>query len=369
MSSEPSDPRDPLLSSVLRLAATSDLEARLAGLVQDAVALAPGSAAAVYLSGEDALLRPVAGHPIDISTLDALDMTLPSADGEAPGGTPQRDRPDAPVRSVPAPAHPHRAMDPAALAVLERREIVGSDEGTAPSALLAAVPGARTALYLPLVLHHPHASPDVEGVFCFASPSGPLGIDTRSTLRALAAVAAVAVAQARLESAVAERSDWYDRLAQTDSLTGLANRRMLDRVLELELARAARQGTALCVAIFALDGHDRVAELHGAHAADDVLRRVSAALADAVRLVDTVARYDREAFVVVAPGSSGLAMAERAATAMRQAGREIGEAAITLNVGLAAFPANGTSADELLASAERALAEARATGGAIAAAG
>ncbi|MGC8634382.1 MAG: diguanylate cyclase domain-containing protein [Candidatus Limnocylindrales bacterium] len=369
MSSEPSDPRDPLLSSALRLAETSDLESRLAGLVRDAVALVPGSVAAVYLSGEDALLRPVAAHPIDVSMLGALDMALPAADGEAPSGAPLRERHDRPSGSAPAPAHPHRATDAAALALLERREIAVPGDAPAPSALLLAVPGARSALCLPLVLQHPHTSPDVEGVFCFTSPSEAPGADARATLRALAAVAAVAVAQARLESAVAERSDWFDRLAQTDSLTGLANRRMLDRVLELELARAARQGTALCVAIFALDGHERMTQVHGAHAADDVLRRVAAALADTVRLVDTVARYDREAFVVVAPGSSGRAMAERAAAAIRQAGLEIGEAAVTLSVGLAAFPANGTSADELLAAAEQALGEARAQGGAIAAAG
>ena len=110
---------------------------------------------------------------------------------------------------------------------------------------------------------------------------------------------------------------------------------------------------------------DRIAERHGAHAADDVLRRVAASLAETVRLVDTVARYGRTEFVVVAPGSAGLAMAQRAAAAIGRIELGDGEAPIGVSVGVAVFPTDGSSVDELLAASERALAEARTRGTAI----
>ena len=60
--------------------------------------------------------------------------------------------------------------------------------------------------------------------------------------RAVADLIAVAVELARLAATATERSDWFERMAHTDPLTGLANERTFGRILELELARAARQG-------------------------------------------------------------------------------------------------------------------------------
>ena len=70
---------------------------------------------------------------------------------------------------------------------------------------------------------------------------------------ALAALAAVAVDRARLASTAAERSEWFERMAHTDALTGLANERTVARILELELARAGRQGSEVSLAIFDVD--------------------------------------------------------------------------------------------------------------------
>ena len=340
MSSESSLTRDPLLSGAMLLAETNDLALRLGGLARDAARLVPDGVAAVYLLDDDGrAIRPIAAHPVDPSGLGPLD-----AAGEG-------------------------ATDAAALAILDRREVVALAGGMVPSALLSAVPSAGAALHLPLTLHRPNESPEVEGVLAVACPSAPPEGPALETLRGIAALAAVSAQQARFESALGERSDWLDRLAHTDALTGLANRRTLDRVLELELARAARQGTALCLAIFGVDGHDRVAEQHGAHVADEVLRRVAATLAETVRLVDTVARYGRVEFVVVAPGSTGMAMAQRAAAAVGEIGPGPDGPPVHVSVGVAAFPAHGTTSDELLAAAERALAAARDQGGAIVAAG
>src|SRR3989304_5381648 len=83
-----------------------------------------------------------------------------------------------------------------------------------------------------------------------AAPDDPAA--TRADLDAIGDLAAAAVRSARLEQALVERSDWYDRVAHTDPLTGLANRRTFDRMLELELARAGRQGSPASGAPFGI---------------------------------------------------------------------------------------------------------------------
>ncbi len=349
MSSELTDPRDPLLSGALRLAGTSDRDARLAGLARDAAGVVPGGTAVVYLLDDRGTLYPAAAHPIDVADLDPLDGTAVIAPEEA--------------------AAPPTATDAAALAVGDRREVVALSGGDIPSALLGAIPGSAAVVHVPLVLRRPAEHPDVEGVLSIACPSAPPDGPGLDMLRGIAALAAMAALQARLEHALAERSDWFERLAHTDALTGLANRRTADRVLELELARAARQGTAVCLAVFGVEGQDETTERHGASAADDVLRRVAASLAETVRLVDTVARYGRGEFLVIAPGSTGLAMAERAAAAVRELEPGPGGEPVRVSVGVASFPAHGTSPDELIDAAERALAAAREQGGTVAAAG
>jgi diguanylate cyclase (GGDEF)-like protein len=175
----------------------------------------------------------------------------------------------------------------------------------------------------------------------------------------VADLAASAVHQTRLEQALAERSDWYDRVAHTDPLTGLANRRTFDRVLELEIARAGRQQSPVSLAIFDIDDLATINEAHGANVGDDVLREVASTLADCVRLVDTVARYGRDEFVLVAPGAAGRTVAQRVVDAVAALQPGSSTPPIDLRVGLAVFPTDGATADALLQAAERALAVAK----------
>ena len=188
-------------------------------------------------------------------------------------------------------------------------------------------------------------------------------------LAAFADLIAITVDRARLTDAASERAEWAERVSHTDALTGLANARTLSRVLELEVARASRQGTDLSVVLFDVDGLAAANEAAGPAAGDDILREVAAVLAEAVRLVDTVARWGGDEFLLVAPGAAGMIVAQRVLDAV--AGRPaIAGRAYSVSAGVARFPADGASADELVAAAGAALANAKGMGpGALAAAG
>ena len=133
----------------------------------------------------------------------------------------------------------------------------------------------------------------------------------RETLQALASLAAIAIDRSRLGSTAAERSEWFERMAHTDPLTGIANERTVGRVLELEIARAGRAGDVVSFVMFDVDDFRATNRDGGNEAGDDVLRQVAAVLAESVRLVDTVGRIGGDEFVVVAPGSAGSVVAHR----------------------------------------------------------
>ena len=180
-------------------------------------------------------------------------------------------------------------------------------------------------------------------------------------LRLVADLVSLAVDRARLASSVAERSEWFERLAHTDPLTGLANLRTISRVLELELARAGRQGGEVSVALFDVDGFGAVNAASGREAGDDVLRAVAAVLAGSVRLVDTVARFGGDEFLLVAPGSAGAMVAQRVVDGVANVRAGDGSA-VSVTAGVAKFPTDGTDAEAVIAAAQAALERARAEG-------
>jgi diguanylate cyclase (GGDEF)-like protein len=180
----------------------------------------------------------------------------------------------------------------------------------------------------------------------------------RSFLAIVADIAALAVDRSRLGATAAERSEWFERLAHTDPLTGLANLRTISRVLELELTRAGRQGSEVSVALFDVDDFSATNDAAGREAGDDVLRSVAAVLAGSVRLVDTVARSGGDEFLLVAPGSAGEMVARRILEGIA-ALPPIAERTISVTAGVARFPGDGTDAASILAAAEAALARAR----------
>lgn len=94
-------------------------------------------------------------------------------------------------------------------------------------------------------------------------------------------------------------------LALRDPLTGLANRRLLDELLDAELARTHRNDAPLAVAYIDLDGLKLVNDTHGHDAGDAVLRAVAGRLVSTVRSSDVVARIGGDEFVIVYEPTAG----------------------------------------------------------------
>ena len=149
-------------------------------------------------------------------------------------------------------------------------------------------------------------------------------------------------------------------LAETDSLTGVFNRRGLDRAL----APLASSGRPLTAAMIDVDHFKAVNDRFGHADGDRVLKRISDVLGATVRRTDVVARYGGEEFVVIlsdSPLDVGLAWAERARTAIEAPEVDDGGIRVTASGGVAQRR-DGESFDDLLARADSALYEAKADG-------
>jgi diguanylate cyclase (GGDEF)-like protein len=155
----------------------------------------------------------------------------------------------------------------------------------------------------------------------------------------------------------------------TDALTGLANRRQLE--LDLRSLTAARPAAGALCAFIMLD-LDRFKELndeHGHAEGDVALRDVAGALQASLRGRDTIYRYGGEEFLVIMPEAtveSATAAAERIRTAIAVLGRrwshENGSSALTVSCGVALSRVGRAHWEPVLAAADSALYEAKATG-------
>lgn len=145
--------------------------------------------------------------------------------------------------------------------------------------------------------------------------------------------------------------------ATTDFLTGLPNARSLFLHLDAELSRAKRSRGELAVLVCDLDGFKKVNDRFGHLAGNQLLSRFATLVKEACRQYDYVARMGGDEFVLVLP-SMGVNAIESKIRDLdclaRQAGLEIcGEEIVSLSVGAATYPLDGSDAEDLLAEADR----------------
>jgi diguanylate cyclase (GGDEF)-like protein/PAS domain S-box-containing protein len=233
----------------------------------------------------------------------------------------------------------------------------GQPEWTADLAADPSVPRAQMALRAGL-----HASLCVpvlvQGEFHGAIEffSGQVGEPARATREILGTIAEQI---GSFMSVLDERSDLLmklQRLALTDDLTGLANRRAWQDNLEREIAAARRSTEPLCVAMLDLDHFKRFNDAHGHQAGDRLLIELAHAWRTQLRASDILARYGGEEFALLLPASP-IEAASKVLARVRTATPE-GQ---TCSAGLAAF--NGSeSPEQLIGRADAALYEAKARG-------
>lgn len=182
-------------------------------------------------------------------------------------------------------------------------------------------------------------------------------------LEVIASLAARAAQAAELLERLRERERELERLATTDALTGLYNRRVLFERLAAEIDRHLRYGCPLALAVFDIDNFKGLNDTHGHQAGDQALAALGQVLRCETRCVDTAARYGGEEFAVLMPETC-LDAAAAAAERLRQRvqATRLGPAPLTVSVGVSAVPPCVPDVDALMAAADAALYEAKRSG-------
>jgi diguanylate cyclase (GGDEF)-like protein len=171
----------------------------------------------------------------------------------------------------------------------------------------------------------------------------------------------------RLLARTEESRARIEHLAHHDSLTGLPNRRLFEDRLVQALAVAARARRRLALLYLDLDGFKEINDTLGHRAGDELLRAVAERLATTIRGGDTIARLGGDEFAVIQielrmpPDAAVLAerLMDAAAKPLRVGQHDV---VVGASVGIALYPDDGGTADELRANADVALYSAKAAG-------
>src|SRR5205823_5045285 len=164
-------------------------------------------------------------------------------------------------------------------------------------------------------------------------------------LTILAEQAAVSIFNARVIERLGAR-------APTDPPNRLSDRRAFEQALEDRLGAALPE--LFSVIMLDVDGLKQVNDARGHAAGDAVLKRVASVLTAQLRHADVVTRWGGDEFVLLMPEMDrvgAVSLARRVGGTLRDAEDPAG--AISVSIGTASFPADGSSADGLLAAADR----------------
>ena len=152
-----------------------------------------------------------------------------------------------------------------------------------------------------------------------------------------------------------------------DELTGLFNFRYFREALEKELKRAQRHGHEISLAMLDIDDFKAFNDRYGHLAGNEALKRTAQVIIDTLRVIDIPCRYGGEEFAVIlpmTPKDGAFTVMDRVRTnlfktAFRMNGKK---EHITLSGGVAVYPSDGGSVDDLIAKADQALYRAKSTG-------
>lgn len=193
--------------------------------------------------------------------------------------------------------------------------------------------------------------------------------DDRKVLRDLAGLVDAELQREQmgeLHFVLMRERDEFRRKAAIDDLTQLWNRTATMRLLEAEIARAARRGT-LSVALVEVDQFKNIHDGYGRRCGDEVLAGVAKRIGASIRDFDVVGRHGGETFLVVLSNCERT-VAETVCERIRQSivaepiATSGGTLLVTVSIGMAALGERTATADAVADAAERALHRAKTTG-------
>ncbi|WP_152222388.1 bifunctional diguanylate cyclase/phosphodiesterase [Pseudomonas sp. SCB32] len=217
-----------------------------------------------------------------------------------------------------------------------------------------------------------------DGSFCGAAPSG-LGSDWMAVLIIVVTLAVIGIAlltsvlDARLESrtallssSLARANQELTQLALHDNLTRLPNRVLLEDRIERMIGKVQRSGGHFALMFLDLDGFKPVNDAFGHHVGDQLLKDVARRLRDNLRSEDTVARIGGDEFVLLvelAEPEDAMTVASQQVSLLAQPFQVSGqELRIAASIGIALYPGDGASRQELLRNADAAMYHAKGNG-------
>jgi diguanylate cyclase (GGDEF)-like protein len=162
------------------------------------------------------------------------------------------------------------------------------------------------------------------------------------------------------EESLRQAHNELERLASTDSLTGLYNRRHFDQLAQGEVARSNRYGHFLAMIMLDIDHFKQVNDLYGHSAGDQVLALIAACCRRELRSVDLAGRYGGDEFVILLPETGPQAaehFAERFRLGVMNNPIDLGNGplTVTVSIGLASFKGDGLTLEVLQNRADQAL--------------
>ena len=199
----------------------------------------------------------------------------------------------------------------------------------------------------------------VHGILYVDRPMEPnIGETQLRMLLDFGSQATIAMENARLYSETKRLLEETQRLASTDPLTGLANRRAFTELVEREVHNAVRYGIPLGFVVLDLDDLKAINDAGGHPAGDEALKRFAEVLRTSARRGDIVARFAGDEFILVMTQTDRIgaeAMIRRLYGSLERTG-------LQCSAGIALFPRHGADATALFAAADRALYEAKQAG-------
>ncbi len=172
---------------------------------------------------------------------------------------------------------------------------------------------------------------------------------------------------AAINETLRQKNEELHLISITDSLTGLYNRKHLMETLDKEVSRSRRHQHIFSLLIIDIDHFKEYNDTYGHLAGDEVLRRLAAVFKESIRSCDYAARYGGEEFIFVLPetgAEDGAQAAERIRrrVAEEQVGSDDKPIVVTVSVGVASYPIDGTDPESIIRKADGALYKAKERG-------